>query len=796
MTQTIKFANRSTEIARFRKFAVTREPCKRVIIFRASKASGASGFLRHLAANQDKAGFSIYMDMAAGGVSQLADLLKESREQRFLCRVGNFLQAGPIASLASKLLAIGASTLPLFWRTGATALIGIGEGIMVTPFPSSITSRICKMALSWPKPEIYFFLDNAQKKAAEILQLAGACAADEHYAHVRFVLAITDETEGDPNYLDFRKRLPFRPSAIEEETFQPIDARFVAAISAINELDFQSEDCDKLASLAGNDMWQLWGYLDGARAAAEPAELGQMSQFLLRLLCVADQPLRKSDMRLLAHLSDQIVDTQPDFDASLEELHRLRLVEFNLTEDGSDNLVVLTTNSAMPIRELKKKDIANLAVLRDLYEFFSEAERIKSPRHSDAALAQLLYRLASDIDPAALPMRAQTLVRIAMSQGSIADAKRYIEIAQRKQGVPSLHDLFVQIALFVSLQDFVRAKAVLDDIPRAEFERYRILRILDAVALNRVRDHDASNRQIDRLLKNGASDEEKALLVSYQIGGLLHQERWQDAVSALDAWASPLQRAANYPYFLRNAAAVHMLKPEKDLPAAKRMLDQALRAFVANKDAFGEATSLCNYGVVLAYAGETEAAERHFRQSYSRLSILGTQHIQESGTNLGTALMLLGHYERAQQHMIKLLPMMELNYPRVVTETNLAMLEMRLDRKFVALDRIRALIVAADEIKILDCARHVRLAGALIEHVAGHAIRSAGLLDEVEKLGGLIPELPQIREATSAGRLDAVEAFELYREDWMQYWSQNPLQMLPAATLTPQSEFDHVAQYV
>jgi tetratricopeptide (TPR) repeat protein len=795
MTQTIKFANRSIEIAKFREFAAPQDPCKRVIFFRAAKSSGASEFLRYLASNQDKAGISIYMDMAAGGVSQLADLLKESRDQRFLCRVGNFLQAGPLASLAARLLTVWTTTLLPLPRAGATALIGIGEGIVVTPFPSSSTSRICKMALSWPKPELYFFLDNAQKKATEIIQLARACAADEHYAHIRFVLAITDELEGEMPYASFRQRLPFGASAIEEETFQPIDARFVAAISAIRGLDFQHDDCDNLARLAGNDMWLLQGYLDGSQQAADAGKLAPMAQFVIRLLCVADQPLRRSDMRLLVLRSEQIVGTPAEFEAAIDALQRLRLVAATAAEDG-DSLIVLTNNSATPVRELKKRDVANLAVLRDLYDFFCEAEQIKSARHSDAALAQLLYRLAHDVDPAAVPVRAQALVRIAMSQGSIADAERYIEIAQRRQEIPTLHDLFVQIALFVSLQDFTRAKAVLDRIPRGEFERYRILRILDAVALNRVRDHGESDRQINTLLSDGASDEEKALLVSYKIGGLLHEERWAEATEVLDAWAAPLVHAANYPYFLRNAAAVHMLKPGQDLQAAERMLDQALRAFVTNQDAFGEATTLCNLGVVKAYAGELESAERHFRQSYRRLSILGTEHIQESGTNLGTALMLLGQFDRARQHMMKLLPMMEMNYPRVITETNLAMLDMLHEPRSAAVEKIRRLITACDNIKIPDCVRHVRLAGALIEHVAGHVARSTSLLNEAESRAGATPELLRIRQATAGGNLAASEAFKLYRQDWMQYWSQNPLQMLPAATLTAQAELHRVAQNV
>jgi len=790
--QTIAFANRSIEIAKFRGFVASRTPGKRVIVFRASKSSGASEFLRHLAAIQDGSEISIYMDMAAGGTSQLADVLKERLDQRFLCRLGSFLQAGPLISFLSKVMAVSSAALSPIARIGTTMLSGLGEGIVVTPFPSSSASRFCKMAVTWPKPEIYFFLDNAQKKASEIIQLAHACASDEHYAHVRFVLAITDEIDGDLPYESFRRRLPFRSAAIDEEVFQPIDAQFVAAISAVRGLEFQYDDCDRLAKLAGNDMWALQDYLNGTDPATHSGDLSQMSTFVIRLLCAADQPLRRSDMRLLVLRSEQIVGTPAEFDSAVDELRRLRLINQTAAEDG-DSLLVLTTDSAKPVREIKKRDFANLVVARDLYDFFSEAERAGSTRHSDAALAQLLYRLAHDIDPATVPARAQTLVRIAMSQGSTADAERYIEIARRRQGIPSLHDLFIQIALFVSLQDFVRAKAALDQISKSEFERYRILRILDAVALNRIRNHGESNRQIDRLLDEGGSDEEKALLVSYKIGGLLHEERWDDSATLLDQWLVRLQHAKNYPYFLRNVAAVHILSPKQDLVAAERLLEQAIRSFVANKDPFGEATTLCNYGVVKACAGDIESATKHFHLSYSRLSFLGTQHIQESGTNLGTALMLLGQFDAAQQHMNKLVPMMEMNYPRAITEANLAILEMLLDRKSAAVSRIRALITASNEINILDCARHVRFAGALIENVAGHGIRAENLLNDVEIRGGTTQESARIREVISGGSIDARKAFELYRKDWMQYWSQNPLQMLPETTLTAQPELHHMA---
>ena len=139
MQQPIRFANRSVEIAKFRGFVTASNPRKRLIVFRAEKSSGVSEFLRHLAISKEGPEISIYMDMAAGGISQLADALKEYRDRRLLCRLGNFLQAVPLIGLLSRIVTVSSAMLSPLARFGATALVGIGEGILVEPFPSLST---------------------------------------------------------------------------------------------------------------------------------------------------------------------------------------------------------------------------------------------------------------------------------------------------------------------------------------------------------------------------------------------------------------------------------------------------------------------------------------------------------------------------------------------------------------------------------------------------------------------------------------------------------------------------------
>ena len=60
----------------------------------------------------------------------------------------------------------------------------------------------------------------------------------------------------------------------------------------------------------------------------------------------------------------------------------------------------------------------------------------------------------------------------------------------------------------------------------------------------------------------------------------------------------------------------------------------------------------------------------------------------------------------------------------------------------------------------------------------------SALIDELERRGGPSRRAVRLREAVTRGPMGKHEVLAHYRADWMQYWSQNPLKMLPVATLT------------
>jgi hypothetical protein len=724
MDRDVLFANRAFELAEVRDLLTNQHDPKRVLIFRTSKATGSTSFLKHAVKLAGPKDIAVYSDFWSEGPADLADSFKDKRHRRWRCRLGSFIdEARPLAALLSKMALISSAGLSMSEKIGATALFGLGEGIVLPQYPSSTIERILRGLTAWPRPPVVFLIDNAQQKPREVLALLDACVVEKHYGHARFVLTYSDAEE-KLSFKEFRKRLPFLSNAVIEGHFMPIDADFVFEIASTRGLVLDSTECQLLAHRSGNDMWTLTSLLDG-HSRSEPVEavedsaLSRIAEFTLRLLLIAEQPLRRSDVRLLGLRSQMVIDEElAGLDEAIEDLRRRHLVEQTALE-GSDAVIVLAAQSEPSIRTIAQQMPENLIARRDLYDYFRTVVAVGSMRHAPSSSAALLYRLARVVDPAAVPALAQRMVEVAMGQGSFDDAKQYIDVARPSDGIMSLHDQFVQIAFFVSVQEYERAREVLGLIPRPDFERYRILRILDAVALNRIRSHRDSDRRLDELLREESSVEEKCLLVSYKIGGLLHEERYEEALAIFVEWRRSLRRAGNYPYFLRNSGAVYMWGSGKNLSTAEDILTEAIADFTQLGDGFGIATTQCNLGVVKAYRGDLPSAETLFRDSFDALSTLGIQHVQEAGTNLGTVLLLRGRIPDARDHLNRLLAVMDMDFPRTIAECDMAILDLLSHREQAAKQRMRGLSSVVADVRIRDASRRVWLTAAIVEAVLG-----------------------------------------------------------------------------
>ena len=311
-----------------------------------------------------------------------------------------------------------------------------------------------------------------------------------------------------------------------------------------------------------------------------------------------------------------------------------------------------------------------------------------------------------------------------------------------------------------------------------------------AVVLNRLRRHEESISLIDAIMKQTNGPDEIALLSSYKISGLLHEEKFEDAARVYYATRESTANAKGRGYYLRNAAACFMwLEPSK-YSEAKRILIQAEREMQGRDDNYGALTCACNRGVVLAYAGKLEEARDIFDYVYKHIRIFGTQHIEESATNYGVALLLTGNTKGAYKHLTNFVGLAEEDFPRCLSENALALAEHLLGYTKQAKERIERLTEWTPGVGIKSAIYQTWLNAALMEVLTakdcnsvnwtyidtcfGHAAAAHSNPQRIQDRRRLLKDIQRVRK-------DPLKAF--YWE-LCQHWSQNPFAMLSSISLS------------
>jgi hypothetical protein len=142
-----------------------------------------------------------------------------------------------------------------------------------------------------------------------------------------------------------------------------------------------------------------------------------------------------------------------------------------------------------------------------------------------------------------------------------------------------------------------------------------------------------------------------------------------------------------------------------------------------------------------------------FQESYKGLRVFGLHNIEEVSVNLGTALLWTGRFEDARGHLARLLPSFAHDFPRAVGEISLALAELYAGDHATALRRVKEL---------------------------QRWVRSVGLSEPIELANRA---LEFISSCTRSGSVPSTFPKDVPLE-WCQYWSQNPLAMIPNSQLT------------
>lgn len=789
-----QFVDRLVEKRRVRAFYETGSGNKRCLIIRAMRDIGITFFLRHIEETAGARYIAVYADCASSDPEILFRKFFERLEGHRWLRwraLSVFKEFGDslVRLLASVMLPTAAAA-----AVGPLAAVAVTK-VATTPYASTPSERFAKLITSGHfRRRVVFLVDNAQEIKPQSLHILNTVFSSR-YDHVRFVLSLVEDQNGSGIFDAFHRRLQAFGLGVDIMDFPLPDDTLIGQIATAIDMALSATQRSAILQAGNGSLSQILGMLQGGQSSFTTPTV--LEKEILRFLLVAGQPLQENDILNLAQRSPRIVDPRPAVRSAIESLSKIGSITRRSDWLG-DEIEIAPSQ----VREVKRtiESFADLVAASELYEYFCTVAEMHSPRHSRSAYGALLYKLAKQVDPSAVSKRAFDLVRISLAQADITAAEHYIERAIGQSSPQSIDDLYTLLAFRISIQEYQLALDTLDRIGREYWSEVRLLRIIHAIALNRVRAHKASAMEIDALLGEPTTTaEEVALLISYKVAGLLHDGDLSLARSVFEEAYSRLRPARNRGYALRNCAAVYFWGANCDRGRADSLLAEALAIFEQQQDEFGYYTTMNNRGALAAsdspriYAAEQ--ALPMFQESFDALAVFGTQHLEEVGANLGMVLMLTGQIERAVTHLRKAIAIGEFDFPQVLMESALAFAELMAGEVACARERVWQLVRHAADLRLPEAVYRANVNAAAVEAAAGASRDRFAFYVENAKASHYWAGNASLDRVVTGARGNAISAMTLanyFSLDYCQYWSQNPLSFLDSPILPSKTVGDHV----
>jgi len=764
-------------------------PIARCIVLRANEATGTTYFARALASSKQKKVVFHYYDAARSAIDPAESMIAAIARRTYCGRLKVAIAREGRLGLAMKLIL---RLLPIFGHQLAVTPSGIFDNLPVvrlSQYPSvpvEILAKTLRGALC-SGTRYVLLVDNAQDKVSSLQELLAGLHSSV-YSRLTFGLFYVERKQNQISYKDWIERIKATAVRLIERTFAPPSIELVEDYAFLQGRSLGRSASSAILETSRGDMYSIVNAVGRESTDALQAN-PQLQEYIVAALDVASQPLRFSDVRMLV-LTTQLVflGAEDEITNSIRHLETSGVIE-SLPAEDSDRLLRLLPTSSPTVARARHSAVLPLAIANELYDYYRRASTITT-KQSPSATVRLLYRLAHTVDPQSVARYAQSLVRYALEQGNLQAAKRFVDdIASTSTVLPS--DLYLRVALLVSVQEYLAAADCLKNAP-PEWREIRVFRIFKAIIKNRLRAHQSSIADIDRLIDDDPSAEERSILVSYKIAGLMHEQFYEEARSLFEEELPKLEKAGNFGYYLRNGSSVFLWGQEPDYQKAAAALQIALRIFKKGADWLGFYTAVSNLGTISAYRGLHDAAVASFSKSFSMLSVFGTHHLEECGYNLAVSCAVAGDRERALFDARKMAVYFERgNFPMLQLRSLIAVLclERELDeeaRAQVSEAKLEARLCDLVEAKI-----YVLCNAALVSYVLEDHQSCRQELAEAKQLqsgGSKWSVIRRLEDGISLGTLSRQTAFEYLSFDYHQYWSQNPFEMVPVASLTFQAE--------
>jgi tetratricopeptide (TPR) repeat protein len=786
----LPFINRKNELAEVETLiAGTKISTARFIQCNTQPASGLTSFLKQSTERLRKGKYSFYIDgnqkIPNSFVSQI--LVEMMKSYPSLCDSFKdyFLEKYP-----NDLRGKGTALLSLIPHVGSFAKDYLKESLeygnlahlQSMGYPSLIAEMMCPFLIKISeKRSVVILVDNAQELDSWSLELIETSISAD-VKSVSYIMGfVSRKNEENKNAENIFWKVSSLGINVASLYFPLPDKSLIREFCNYEGLNIPETDLFNFSKSSDNNIYKILSFVQNkGLVQATDNSLTKIHVEIIGYLDTASQPLRKSDIiTLLSNANHFFISSIDEIENAITILVNKGYLEISELPDA-DILISLQSSSNPYVSRHLTSTPEKLIRARDIYDYFRIAGEDKS-RHSATELALLLYRLSKLVDVSKTSKWGQAILSLSMRMGSIESAKRYVDKAVLEEPISTVQDYFVKIAFHISVRQYKEALGLLREPPKREWEDIRIFKILLAISYNRCRYHKESEQIILELISTTKHRTELSILLAYSISGHLHENNIEKARLVFTIYNNQVKGADNYGYFLRNAATAF------DTGTTAALLKEALDSFMQNRDTFGYYSTLCNLGKTKCKLGLYGEAEVDLEKAYEQLKTFGFHHLHIVLNNLGICKILMNKPADAEIILNRALVFAHNSMPKAYNNINLALLKVYQNKAMEAWiimtdleNEIRSFTFERVSQKFyLNYAFIAFATGRKDDEVSAIIQKSKSFPDRMSK-EYTFSRLAHINEHLNNQRSYVPSMFlELADFCYLEYWYQNPLELLP-----------------
>lgn len=621
---------------------------KNAIVFETVGASGFSRFCYEMGGHIRESGsLPVYVDGTNQGGYAIYSSLFETFYKENKKEFTKFLAKHSISEPGSGARHIGAALCVIpgvgdligesFKQFSETARTLRHNGYLHEVFIDLLTKH------SFNNP-LVFFIDDLKaldKWSLDLIDAAAYVGADIKY--VFGDIKRKSQTISD-DYLIFDK-LSAKGYNINEQTFLPPDQKFIQELFfhygkriSFNEIESISYQCK------GN-IYRVIAALNGDVIRDGSPTVSHVGQLILKMLSLAGQPLRKSDLiSIISGMPDYYLISELELMHEIKNLCSVNQIFENKVPDGDFYLKLVSVSLA---REFLEKDslAQKVFIINSLYEFYDNAWRF-SNRHSRSETALLLFRLSKEIDPQRSKSYAVDVIKLSFSLGTFNRAKEYVEQVIDIQKPSNEAEFFSCVTFHIASRNYETALVLLKSEKAKQWSHIRYYRVAQCICEERCRNYEQFDSQLEGLLPSSIKDEEGILRV-HQINSFVHRNDIKKADMLFRKSCKNLKKTNSYPYILRTSTSIY------DEQRSISYIDEAIEVFKKKENDFGYATSLANKALLLtSLKGYTEALKL-IENAKKILQVYGIHHLNILENTLGIVHLQQSMFEKSITHFEK-----------------------------------------------------------------------------------------------------------------------------------------------